>query len=89
MRIELFYSHGSDSYKKTLNQLEYIIAEEQWPLPVELIALPRQENPSPAIRIDGELLLGGFERSQSCIEQIREILCAKWRDLTVNSICAL
>lgn len=84
MRIELIYSPGCLDYQSALNKLEYIIAEERLPLPVELIEDTLCQ--SPIVRIDGETV--DKERisaisSAACHEHIREILSRKWRELTI------
>lgn len=75
MRIELLYSPGCSNYKKALSMLEYIIAEEQLPLPVELVEDSRQTSPS--LRIDGEV-----QEKSNCHETVRSNLRQKWTDRT-------
>ena len=79
MRIELVYSPGCSDYKSALHKLEYIIAEERLPLPVELVEDSICQTPS--VRIDGEIVEKG--RPASCLEPIRDILRRKWHDLTI------
>lgn len=79
MRIELLYSPGCSNYKKALSMLEYIIAEEQLPLPVELVEDTRQTSPS--VRIDGEL-----QEKTSCHETVRSALREKWTDRTAKQL---
>lgn len=81
MRIELLYAPGCLDYKKALHKLEYIIAEERLPLPVELVE--DSVCGAPAVRIDGELI---GQRSTSCLEHIREIVQRKWTELTLSPL---
>lgn len=81
MRIELIYSPGCLDYKSALHKLEYIIAEERLPLPVELVE--DRQCLSPVVRIDGELVDKERAASATCHEHIREILSRKWRELTI------
>jgi hypothetical protein len=60
MRIELFYTPGCNSYKKALDILQTVIAEERLPLHVEVISAPgRLQTPceSPVICINGDRIL--------------------------------
>lgn len=77
MRIELLYSPGCLDYKKALHKLEYIIAEERLPLPVELVEDAVWG--SPAVRIDGELI---GQRPYCGLEHVREIVRRKWSELS-------
>ena len=55
MRVELIYTPGCNSYKKLLDKLETVIAEERLPIPVHVIETGTQEcDPSPTILIDGD-----------------------------------
>ncbi len=74
MRVELIYAPGCSSYRKALNTLETVIAEERLPLPVELIEDGIQTG-GPSIRINGDEV-------GSHIESLRGAICQKWRELT-------
>jgi hypothetical protein len=54
MRVELIYTPGCNSYKRALNTLETVIAEERLPIPVELVESGQHHMVvSPTIRING------------------------------------
>ncbi len=56
MRIELLYTPGCSSYKKALDVLETVIAEERLPIPVELVDSDSGDYrpaASHTIRVDG------------------------------------
>jgi hypothetical protein len=92
MRIELLYSPGCSSYKKALDTLEHIIAEERLPLPVELVEDHGYICGEPKVRIDGELLTQLGRKSHSYtsgyLDHVQEILCYKWKQLTLSSLKA-
>lgn len=95
MRIELIYAPGCNSYRKALDVLETIIAEERLPIPIEM--LEENGHGAPRIRING-LEFGehshtfegdpcGLEGNdkivgsgQPCSEQLRHILSGKWKE---------
>ena len=57
MRVELIYTPGCNSYKKLLDKLETVIAEERLPIPVHVIETNHDISSyadSPTIRIDGD-----------------------------------
>jgi len=57
MRVELIYTPGCNSYKKLLDKLETVIAEERLPIPVHVIENSKEISDyevSPTIRIDGD-----------------------------------
>lgn len=57
MRVELIYTPGCNSYKKLLDKLETVIAEERLPIPVHVIesaSAAAEPVISPTIRIDGD-----------------------------------
>lgn len=101
MRVELIYSPGCNTYKKALDVLETVIAEERLPIAVEVIAM--KENGKPVIRINGAELgepshdFEGdscFLSSNSklvgvgapCFEQLRNVLAQKWNELTTTAV---
>lgn len=98
MRIELIYAPGCSTYKRTLNVLETVIAEERLPIPVEC-----QENEGhqsiPLIKIDGITFSAPSHEFEGdpcafsttsrlvgaglpCMEQLRRLLSNRWRELT-------
>jgi len=57
MRVELIYTPGCSSYKKLLDKLETVIAEERLPIPVHVIETVTEAlkfTPTPTVRIDGD-----------------------------------
>lgn len=97
MRVELIYSPGCNSYKKALDILETVIAEERLPIAIEMQEV--DEGLAPVIRINGTVLgeptheFEGdpcFLSSSSklvgtgapCFEQLRSLLSQKWTELT-------
>ncbi len=74
MRVELIYAPGCSSYRKALNTLETVIAEERLPLPVELVEDGIQTG-GPSIRINGDEV-------GNQIDSLRGAICQKWRELT-------
>ncbi|MBX9667677.1 MAG: hypothetical protein K2X93_08675 [Candidatus Obscuribacterales bacterium] len=83
MRIELIYSPGCTRYKKLLNRLELVIAEERLPLPIEVVEENSAEE-TPFIRIDGE----DVESSEvlSCLEKMRAVVTDKWTSITAGGV---
>lgn len=97
MRVELIYSPGCNTYKKALDVLETVIAEERLPIAIEMTEI---SGVKPTIKING-LELGEsthefegdpcFLSSSSslvgsgapCFEQLRAMLSDKWRELTI------
>ena len=77
MRVELVYIPGCTSYRKALDLLETIIAEERLPIPVELTE--RAGSHAPSIRLDGEALA---DSAHGCVEELRALLCRRWHELT-------
>jgi hypothetical protein len=75
MRVELIYTPGCNSYQNTRKLLEAVIAEERLPLTVEVVEAHVSERKIPGIFIDGHEV-------SAAIEQIREVLATKWKDLT-------
>jgi hypothetical protein len=97
MRVELIYAPGCNTYRKALHVLETVIAEERLPIPVELSERASHAL-EPVIKIDNEVL-ESHAHSESecgqkavgklpCIEQVRNILSNKWRELTLSSMPA-
>jgi hypothetical protein len=97
MRVELIYTPGCKVSRKTLDNLQTVIAEEQLPIPVEVIE--RNEHLAHnTIRIDGDELCdlpvvpqGPYCRLYAtrsgvsgvpCMEALREVLFRKWKELT-------
>lgn len=80
MRVELIYTPGCNTYKNVRNTLEMVIAEERLPIPVELVEAGEFEAP-PYIRIDG-LLQDSPKAHAHSHENIRAMLCRKWKELT-------
>ena len=71
MRVELIYAPGCNSYKKLLDKLETVIAEERLPIPVHVIESPSgtsEYKPNPTIRIDGDEInaLTAEQQSPGC-----------------------
>lgn len=83
MRVELIYAPGCRTYQKALHYLEMVIAEEQLPLPIELVAEGKPKG-RPKLRIDGEYI--SAPKALQCIETLRETLSSKWYDLTVSPL---
>ncbi len=97
MRVELIYTPGCKVSRKTLDNLQTVIAEEQLPIPVEVIE-KNEHLAANTIRIDGDDLCelqvapqGPYCRlyaTQSgvsgvpAIDTIRAILFRKWKELT-------
>lgn len=58
MRVELIYTPGCNSYKKLLDKLETVIAEERLPIPVHIVeaasASVAAYSATPTVRIDGD-----------------------------------
>lgn len=101
MRVELIYSPGCTSYKKTLDVLETVIAEERLPIAIELTQTDKKGKP--IIRINGTELGEAthefegdpcFLSSSSklvgtgapCLEQLRSLLSQKWQELTATAV---
>ena len=71
MRIELIYSPGCQSAKETLSFLERVIAEEQLPIPIELV---ERVSAAPIVRINGTDL-----HSENTHDLIRSSISDCWR----------
>ena len=57
MRVELIYKPGCSFYRKTLENLETVIAEERLPIPVEIVQKPAVGplgEGTHTVRIDGD-----------------------------------
>lgn len=92
MRVELIYTPGCNSYKRTLELLETVIAEERLPIPVELVEAGSLKSSVVSLRINGQ----EFDQGRSCehlhavtelspiacIDNLRELLSRKWQELT-------
>lgn len=85
MRVELIYAPGCNSYRKILERLETVIAEERLPVPVELVE-ERHRKDDPMIRIDGETC--GAPKVLTCAEAMRDALSRKWKEMAVNPLLA-
>ena len=97
MRIELVYAPNCSSYRKALNVLETVIAEERLPLAIEMIE--DNDSTKPVVRINGAELgepshsfegdpcfLSGSNLVGSgipCAEHLRNFISEKWRELTI------
>lgn len=79
MRVELVYAPDCRTYRKALQVLESVIADERLPIPVELVALGEG---TPVIRING------FEVPDSSHNQeyLRNHICANWNELTLPAV---
>lgn len=89
MRIELLYSPDCKTYRKTLNNLEYIIAEERLPIPVELVeceVLGKKDKP--AVRINGVEIQKKAETPLHCFEHVREAISKQWSEIYFGSLKA-
>jgi hypothetical protein len=86
MRIELLYSPGCSNYKKALNTLEYIIAEERLPLPVELVENSANKEGEPTVRINGVLVKKATKSKTSCLEHVREAISHKWHEVNLSPL---
>lgn len=86
MRIELLYSPGCSNYKKALSTLEYIIAEERLPLPVELVENKANIEGEPTVRINGELVKKSSKSKKACLEHVREAISHKWHEVTLSPL---
>ena len=97
MRVELIYAPGCNTYKRALDVLETVIAEERLPIPVEVTQ--DSQSLAPRIKINGDELgepshqFEGdpcFLSSSSnlvgkgipCVEQLRDIINKKWQEMT-------
>jgi len=97
MRVELIYTPGCKISRKTLDNLQMVIAEEQLPIPVEVIE-KKEHLAANTIRIDGDDLCelqvapqGPYCRLYAThsgvsgvpgLETLRAILFRKWQELT-------
>ncbi len=95
MRVELIYAPGCNTYKKALDVLETVIAEERLPIPVEL-SEQSCHSLAPLIKIDGAELgehkhsapCSAYQSSKlsgsglPCMEHLRNLLSDRWRELT-------
>jgi hypothetical protein len=95
MRVELIHTPGCNRYKKTLELLQTVIAEERLPLHVEVTEENSYVVEKPCIRIDGDDLGDVLHINDDpcssiskalpglpCVEKLRELLCRKWDDIT-------
>jgi hypothetical protein len=105
MRVELIYTPGCNSYRKALNTLQTVIAEEQLPIPVEMIESTCSKVVSPTIKIDGHDIgempvepQGEYCRlyrtrtgmaAVPCIELLRDLIWRKWKELTEAPLLGL
>jgi hypothetical protein len=97
MRVELIYSPGCNSYKKTLDVLETVIAEERLPIAIE--RTDTGIHGKPVIKINGAELgeaTSEFEGDPCFLsstsklvgsgapsfEQLRALLSQHWQELT-------
>ncbi|MDZ4833518.1 MAG: hypothetical protein SGJ27_07035 [Candidatus Melainabacteria bacterium] len=85
MRVELIYAPGCASYEKVLKRLQKVIAEEQLPVPVELVQENKLQH-DPILRIDGEAI--GLPRILTCADTMRNALAEKWKEMAVSPLLA-
>lgn len=89
MRIELLYSPDCNSYRKALHTLEYIIAEERLPIPVELVECKVQgKKDKPSVRINGVEVQRTKETPVNCLEHVREAISKKWSEIHFGALKA-
>lgn len=104
MRVELIYTPGCRVSRKTLDNLQTVIAEEQLPIPVEVVE-NKEHLGSNTIRIDGHDLgelpvmpQGPYCRlypthaglsAVPCLETLREDLFRNWKEITEASLLRL
>lgn len=95
MRVELIYAPGCNTYKKALDVLETVIAEERLPIPVELNE-QACHSLAPVIKIDGSELgehahdapcaqLAASKlvgNGLPCVEHLRNLISTRWSELT-------
>jgi len=89
MRIELLYSPGCSNYKKALNTLEYIIAEERLPLPVHLVENSSNKEGEPTVQINGVLIhksQPSKAKNSMCLEHVREAISHKWHEVNLSPL---
>ncbi len=101
MRVELIYSPGCNTYKKALDVLETVIAEERLPIAIEMQQVT--DGLAPVIRVNGTALgepshdFDGDHCSVSksskligsgipCLDQLRSLLRHKWTELTAPAV---
>lgn len=77
MRVQLIYTPGCTSYRKALDKLETIIAEERLPIPVELTEADGSHGPR--IHLDGVAIA---ESAHHCIDELRSSISIKWQEIT-------
>lgn len=92
MRVELIYSPGCNSYKKALDVLETVIAEERLPIAIEkqecdlthtpVIRVNGTELGEPTHEFEGDPCFLNHQDASPCFEQLRSLLSLKWRELT-------
>lgn len=85
MRVELIYAPGCGSYEKILKRLQAVIAEEQLPVPVELVEENKLQN-EPILRIDGEAI--GVPKILTCADTMRSTIADKWTEMAVTPLLA-
>lgn len=85
MRVELIYAPGCGSYEKVLKRLQTVIAEEQLPVPVELIQENKLQH-DPILRIDGEAI--GLPKILTCADTMRDAIADKWTEMAVKPLLA-
>jgi len=102
MRVELIYSPGCNTYKKALDVLETVIAEERLPIAIEITE--SDQKVKPIIRINGTELQEEpshqfegdpcFLSSSSklvgagspCLEQLRSLISRHWEEHSVPAL---
>lgn len=79
MRVELVYRPDSDVYKSIHKVLENVIAEERWPIPVEMVE-DKVHNNVPSIRVDGRVV--NTKSARHTFDYLKDLLGTKWTELT-------
>jgi hypothetical protein len=79
MRVELIYHPGNDVYKSIHKVLEDVIAEERWPIPVEMVE-DKVHSRFPSIRVDGQIV--NKKDARHTFDYLKELLGKKWAELT-------
>jgi hypothetical protein len=84
MRVEVVGSRGCMVSRSVRNTLETVIAEERLPIPVEMVESEQEDFSPPTIRIDGDEVR--HNSALHTFEQLRDLLCGRWHELTSASL---
>jgi hypothetical protein len=101
MRVELIYSPGCNTYKKALDVLETVIAEERLPIAIEITET--SERVKPIIRVNGTEIGEATEQFEGdpcflssgnaivgsgtpAFEELRTLLSQKWHEMTSMAV---